>query len=113
MNKPLCQSLRTWLKANLGKSCLAPLTSADAMALDTAVHLAALWAYTRKPELAAAFASVVELMQGTTQHLAFHAVAHYANWEDRGTLWGLSGLPFPHYMTRCAYEPGGSQRALK
>ncbi len=113
MSKPLCQSLRTWLKANLGNRCLAPLTSADSMALDAAVHVAALWAYTRRPELADAFAGVVELMQSTTRHLAYHAVAHYANWEDRATLWGLSGLPYPQGAYLCAFEPGGSQRTPK
>lgn len=101
---------QAWLKANLGKRCLAPLTSRDALALNAAVGVAALWQYSQADTTASAFGAVVSLMQETTRHLAFHVVAQVGNWEDRAALWTASGLPWPKHLTMCAYEPGGSAR---
>ena len=36
--KPKCETLLPWLKANLGKHCLGPLTGTDAKALAAAVQ---------------------------------------------------------------------------
>lgn len=101
---------QAWLRANLGKRCLAPLTSQDVRALDAAASVAALWSYTPKQGVADAFGAVVMLMQETTRHLAFHVVAQVGNWEDRATLWNAAGLPWPRYLTKCDNEPGGAAR---
>jgi hypothetical protein len=100
---PYSSTVRTWLRNNLGKNCLAPLTSQDSLALDAATQTAALWAYTRRENLAAAFAATVQQMQPSTQHLAYHVVAHAGNWSDRQELWDLAGLPsIP--IRRCSGE---------
>ncbi len=110
---PVCQSVLPWLAANLGKRCLAPLTSTDARALDAAVHIAELYGCTREPEVAKAFGLVVGRMQGSTKELAFHAIAHPLDWPDRPRLWAAAGLlPIP--VRKCAYEPGGEgERAAR
>jgi hypothetical protein len=92
--KPLCQSVRTWLRENLGKHALAPLTSADFLALDAAIHIAEMEAYHRgsKP-LAEAFGNVVRTMQKSCYRFAYHAIAHVQEWNDRGRLWNAAGLP--------------------
>lgn len=101
---------QAWLRANLGKRALAPLTSQDARALDAAASVAALWQYSQRQTVADAFGTIVLLMQATTQHLAFHLVAQVGDWEDRATLWNMAGLPYPTGLYRCANEPGGSAR---
>jgi len=100
---------QAWLRANLGKRCLAPLTSQDARALDAAASVAALWQYTQRQTVADAFGAIVMLMQATTQHLAFHVVAQVGNWEDRAALWNAANLPMPWGLTKCAHEPGAGR----
>lgn len=92
-NKPKCQTLLPWLKHNLGKGCLAPLTSTDAAALAAAVQIIELYAYHRKSIVLEAFATIVRCMQAHTQELAYHGIAHVMEWEDRPRLWHLAGLP--------------------
>lgn len=110
MNKPPASTIYPWLKANLGKKCLAPLTSTDGRALLAAVQIVDLWAFTESADIAKAFGIVVSQMQRETRHLAFHAIAHIANWDTRYELWQKAGLELPANLTLCAWEPGGSAR---
>ncbi len=108
--QPCCKTLFTWLKANLGKRCLAPLTGTDAKALTAAVHIIELYSYCDSSEsdnVAKAFGLVVANMQLSTRHLAFHAIAHMMEWDTRWQLWELAGLPPLDHLPRCSFEPGG------
>jgi hypothetical protein len=108
-NQPCCQTLKPWLKNNLGKDSLGPLTGTDARALSAAVHLIELYSIGYRPEVLEAFAITVGLMQPSTQGIAFHSIAHVLDWGDRIELWakaGLSEASIPR--TKCLYEPGGS-----
>jgi hypothetical protein len=105
-DKPYCQSLPPWLKTNLGKDCLAPLTSSDARALRAAVHLIDLYAGTCDRSVLEAFAVCVRIMQPASRVLAYHAIAHVMDWGHRAELWAATGFPAP--MGKCLYEPGGS-----
>ncbi len=108
--KPYCQTVLPWLKANLGKHCLAPLTSTDAKALSAAVQIIALYACARDQSVLDAFGGVVELMQSSTQHLAYHAIAHVMDWSDRDPIWADAGLGQTAVRLKCAYEPTGAMR---
>lgn len=99
-----CQSLRPWLKANLGKQCLAPLTGTDSRALDAAVHIAELYSYHSEQGVLTAFSKVVSCMQSHTQYLAYHAIAHVMDWSDRPKVWRGAGLLFPANIPRCEHE---------
>ena len=110
--KPPCLTIRPWLQANLGKSCLAGLTGTDAKALSAAVQLIELYSYDQHPQLLHAFAVIVRRMQPSMRPLAFHAIAHVMDWSDRVPLWedaGLGDIVAP----LCAYEPRGSARSGK
>lgn len=108
--KPKCQTVLPWLKANLGPRCLNGLTSTDFAALQAAVQIAELWVFTGCETLPPAFGAVVRQMQEKERELAFHSVAHCGEWEDRWVMWNGAGLDVPENLRRCAYEPGGSQR---
>ncbi|WP_254512892.1 hypothetical protein [Anatilimnocola floriformis] len=98
------RALIKWLQANLGKRCLAPLTSTDSKALAAAVAIVELYAYDRQPSLLDAYRAVVMRMQPSTWHLAFHATASVMNWEDRGRIWTGAELP-GGIFGRCECEP--------
>lgn len=83
---------RAWLKENLGKECMAPLTSTDGLALDAAVAMLELFAYDRNELVLQAFGAVVLRMQKSTRRLAYHAIAMVMDWEDRPKLWQRAGL---------------------
>lgn len=104
-NQPVSVSLRPWLRENLGKHCLAPLTSADSKALDAAIHIIELYSIDRDDRLIVrAFATVVRRMQESTRYLAYHATAHSLDWSDRSHVWFLAG--FSECPTsRCQHEP--------
>jgi hypothetical protein len=51
---------------------------------------------------------VVEQMQPSARELAFHAIAHAADWGHRYELWASSGLPMFERVRVCAYGPGGN-----
>ncbi|MDB6027528.1 MAG: hypothetical protein JWM68_3751 [Verrucomicrobiales bacterium] len=108
--KPLNETVRTWLRDNLGKGCLAPLTGADARALDAAIYTIELYSYDRSDEVAQAFGLIVGRMQPKTQELAFHAIAQCMEWMTRFELWERAGLELPKNIRVCAWEPGGSAR---
>ncbi len=104
--KPHCVTLPAWLKANLGKPALAPLTGTDARCLAAAVMIVEAYAYDPCPELARAYGLCVQRMQRSTRDLAFHAIAHVHDWSDRARVWKAAGLE-PIAVGKCAYEPGG------
>ena len=108
--KPVCETVMPWLKANLGPRCLAPLTSTDAKALRAAVQIVELYQYTAGDDVIQAFGIIVSRMQSHTQRLAFHAIAHVGNWEDRGKIWGRAGLPEIE-VGRCIHEPRHTEAA--
>lgn len=94
--KPAAATIAIWLKNNLGPRCLAPLTSHDYAALLAAVQIVELWArgdYAHRRGAAQAFALVVRQMQENSWYLAYHSVAHVADWGHRGQLWAEAGMP--------------------
>ena len=108
-NQPPSVTIFQWLRANLGPRCLAPLTGTDTRALRAAVEIIELYSYHTRPELLKAFGIVVSSgMQKSTQELAYHAIAHLLNWEDRARLWDAAGLPLFDPQV-CSFEPGGSR----
>lgn len=92
-----------WLQANLGKGCTAPLTSTDSKALVAAVAIVELYAYDRHASLLNAFGAVVNRMQESTRHLAYHAIASVMDWDDRAKVWHAAGLALGDFG-RCKYE---------
>lgn len=107
--RPYCQTVLPWLRSNLGRQCLAPLTSTDAAALSAAVQIVLLYAHTGGPQVLNAFGTVVQTMQRSTWELAYHAIAHILDWDDRGRVWNLAGLP-TITVRKCNWEPGGVGR---
>ncbi len=110
MNKPPCVTVLPWLRANLGKQCLAPLTSTDSYALRAAVQCVELYAYTSSQDAVGAFALVVGQMQPHTRRLAYHAIAHVMDWGHRAELWERAGLDLPPNLGLCAFEPANPNR---
>lgn len=112
MNKPACTTIRNWLKANLGKRCLAPITGTDDKALNAAVQVAVLWTYCDdRAAVAKAFGVCVNAMQPSTRYLAYHAIAHVSDWSFRAELWNAAELGDIH-APLCAFERGGSGRDM-
>jgi hypothetical protein len=111
--QPVCCAVRTWLKENLGKRALAPLTSTDSRALDSAVHILELWNSCDSKDKGAvmrAFAAVVRAMQPQCQYLVYHAIAQQMEWHSRDEVWALAGLEVIEDPGVCNYEPGGKLR---
>jgi hypothetical protein len=106
------KEIGSWLRANCGQDCLAPLSSTDTVALVASVHLTPLIGHEHaSDELFAAYGAVVRQMQPQTRWLAFHAIAIELDWPMRFTVWELAGLPEedkPRH--KAAYEPGGAKR---
>jgi hypothetical protein len=46
-------------------------------------------------------------MQPKCWHLAYHAIAHPLDWEDRAKIWLAAGFTEFH-SSKCSFEPGGS-----
>ena len=111
-NKPKCETLGPWLKANLGKNCLAPTTNIDALALASVAQIVELFAYTQEPEVVKAFGIVVRQMQASTRELAYHSIAHSLDWRDRDRIWAAAGLD-PIAVRKCAYEPDAPLRSTQ
>jgi hypothetical protein len=110
--KHLCQELRPWLKANLGKQCLAPLTTQDDLALDAAICLLKLFNYCdsrHANEVLKAFAAAVMTMLPHNRRLAYHAIAHVMDWHNRDQIWSRCGLPEVENPGVCQHEPGGGR----
>lgn len=110
--QPVTKTVFPWLKDNLGK-CLGGLTGQDYPALKTAVQAVELWVSCDsqgKRHAAVAFQHAVLAMQPQLRYLAFHAIAHVADWPHREQLWTESGLVPLDNIPVCAFGPGGSQR---
>lgn len=112
--KPVCKTVGPWLKDNLGP-CLGGLTGQDWPALKSAVHIVELWCASdsrgrRNAEIA--FGAVVSAMQPNLRRLAYHAIAHVADWSHRDKLWQAANLEPLDYSGLCKYERGGSERPL-
>lgn len=111
-SKPRCADLLLWLRLNLGKHCLAPLTGTDSRALAAAVHVLDLYSNgdeTTRALALAAFAHCVAAMQNKpcVRWLAYHSIAYVMDWNDRDAVWRRAGLAsFEHRMV-CANEPAG------
>ncbi len=104
--KKPCEQVYPWLRANFGPNCLAPLTSTDSRALDAAVQIIELWAFDSEgDETLRAFEIVVLRMQPHTRQLAYHAIAHVVNWEDRERVWKACSLPPVANPWRAKFEP--------
>lgn len=106
MRKPHAQTLLKWLRDNGMR--LGALTDHDTRCLLAAVQIAEVWICSSDREpIAEAFARVVMQMQDSTKYLAFHCVAHVADWCHRGQLWRESGLPFSVLENRpeCTFGP--------
>lgn len=99
------KEILTWLRANLGKTATAGLTSTDTYALVTSVGLVNLISWSGAPdELFAAYGAIVRQMQPGQRHLAFHAIACELDWGHRGMIWEQAGLgEVP--TSRCVFDP--------
>lgn len=108
--KPPCTTIFAWLKSNLGKNCLATLTGTDAKALHAAVQIIELytWTGTHQQGVLDAFRFAVLCMQPRTRELAYHAIAHVMDWNDRDEVWERAGLPHLNNIRVCSFGPGGS-----
>jgi hypothetical protein len=111
--KPACETVFPWLRANLGKGITAQLTGTDVRALKAAVMLVELYCYTGDTRLTDAFRPIVENMQPKTRELAYHAIAHVMNWSDRARLWDLASLKPIEKPMLCQWEPAGINRAIR
>lgn len=108
--KPPCVTVFPWLRENLGKTALAPLTSTDVAGLRAAIQVIELYQHTHTTSVLDAFAVAVNAMQSKCQVFAYHAIAHLLDWNDRAAIWRLAMLPDMIKPGVCAYEPGGSKR---
>ena len=107
MNKTASARILPWLRENLGKNALAPLTSTDAAALRAAVEIVEVISIIgyKNTGLLTAFNRVVSLMQPSCQRFAYHGIAMIMDWPDREKLWDFAQLdPLPHRGI-CKYEP--------
>jgi hypothetical protein len=92
-----------WLKANLGRRAIAPLTSTDTFALVTSVNLSNLIGYqTAPPELFKAYHAIVSQMQEHNRHLAYHAIAMELDWSHRNMIWTAA----EYHTGKPLYEAG-------
>jgi len=107
MKDPACKTLPTWLRENLGRECLGVLTGTDTRALAGAVHTLELYAGERDPAVLVAFRVLVEAMQPSARELAYHAIAHVMDWDDRFWVWESAGLPALDRMRICKHSPEG------
>jgi hypothetical protein len=105
--QPPAKTVFTWLQANLGKGCLQQLTGQDYKALAAAAQLVPLWCNSDdRAAVAQAFRLVVEQMQPGCRELAFHGIAHAADWGHRAQLWHQAGLAPFERIRLYASDPG-------
>lgn len=98
--------LFTWLRANLGNRCLAPLTSHDVEALMAAQALVPLISWEgANPALFEAYHAIVTEMQPQCRYLAFHAIAAELDWGHRAMIWGAAQLSFDDVRGVCVHGP--------
>lgn len=104
--KPPCATILQWLRYN--KIPLGALTGHDVAALMASTQTAALWAKgdsENREKSAVAFANCVSQMQPHTQFIAYHAIAHCADWSHRSELWLEAGLTLPTNVPDCEFSP--------
>ncbi len=109
---PYCVTLFPWLKEN-GFNNLGGMTGQDYPALKAAVMIVGLWVSCdghSKKYAATAFRHCVESMQPCFRNLAYHAIAHVADWSHRDELWQEADLERLENPGVCNYEPGGRLR---
>lgn len=111
--KPLSEQVLEFLRGNLGKHCLAPLTGTDYRALMAAAHLMEAYSGDGHPCYLEAFRLTVQRMQPKCWYFAYHTIAKALDWGDRMDLWMKAGLPTEplENTPRCEFEPGGAARA--
>ena len=107
-NQTGSQRILKWLKGN--QIPLGALTSHDVAALFAATEIAALWVRGdrhERPRSAQAFRLVVEQMQDSTKHMAYHAIAMVAEWDHRAELWRDAALPVQPLASapNCKFAP--------
>ena len=103
-----------WLRCNLPVWFLGMLTGTDKDALEAAAGLLTLYQRTRNPEVLAGFKTCVLVMQPKAREMAYHAIAHVAEWETREQWWGRAGLWEHSSFTAdnvvpCKYAPEGKE----
>lgn len=109
---PYCVTLFPWLKDN-GFNNLGGMTGQDYPALKAAVMIVGLWVSCdghNKKYAAMAFRHCVESLQPCYRNLAYHAIAHVADWSHRDELWALADLEPLENPGVCDNEPGGRFR---
>lgn len=104
--KPSSVTIVPWLRANLGKDCLAGQTGTDQKALLAAIQILELYSYERDAGVLEAFQRVVMVMQSKQRFLVFHAIAHVMDWSDRKPIWFKAGLNPLINVPFCQFEPG-------
>lgn len=107
-NQTKSQTILKWLRENGIK--LGALTSTDTRALYAATHIADCWICGDshgRPLAEVAFRNTVLQMQKHTQFMAFHAIAHVADWCHRWELWNAAELPADvlQNVPECLYGP--------
>lgn len=90
--KPGCSNAFAFLKARLGKGCLAPCTGQDYVALSAWFHLVDLWGTADFPGSHAAeraLAHVLDGMQRSVWPLAKAGIPGVLDWPHEEQLWSL------------------------
>ena len=111
--KPYSATIAKWLTDNLGKGWSAPLTGQDWPALKAVVEIVNTWTSSDsegRANCVTAFRAMVLTMQPGCRYLAFHAVAHVADWSHRWELWRLAGLADDHVIGKPACKDGPERR---
>lgn len=108
--KPYAATIGPWLTANLRKGWSAPLTGQDWPALKAIVEIVNTWTSSDgegREHCVAAFRAMVLTMQPGCRYLAFHAVAHVADWSHRWQIWRAAGLDDALVIGKpgCKYGP--------
>lgn len=112
-SKPVSEQTLEFLRGNLGKRALAPLTGTDFRALIAAALIMEAYSGDRHPDYLAAFALVVRRMQRKCWYFAYHSIAKALDWSDRMDVWMKAGLPTEplENIPLCEMEPASASRA--
>jgi hypothetical protein len=88
--KPCCAQVGPWLKVQLGKHALAPLTGQDSVALSAFAHVVSLWGrsdFTGRRLALVAGRAIVLAMQPETRELAKRSIPCMLDWSHERELW--------------------------